>query len=185
MKTFSRRIKILRAAIRDQRGFTLFEMLIALLLFSMIAVIGSAAFVRGMELHRRGAGAQRIQENALYALETIAREVRYSVLQGASDYDCVNSFASTLTVNHPVNGTVSYSVVNGIVQRSAGGETAALSGSDVRFEKFAFCIMGSGFDQKQTRIAIIARVRDVLSGSNSPVFDLQTTVSLRSIVEEP
>lgn len=185
MKIFSYITKIWRTVSRDQRGFTLFEMLVALLLFSIIIIIGSAAFMRGMELNRRGASVQRIQENALFVLETIAREIRYSILHGANDYDCVNSFASTLTINHPVNGTVSYWVANNIIQRSVGGETGALSSNDVSFEKFAFCIMGSGSNKKQTRITIIARVRDALGGLNSPAFDLQTTIALRNLSEEP
>src|SRR4030042_6291782 len=146
---------------RDQRGMTLFEVLIALLLFSVIVTITGNIFGQGMLLQSRSAAAQRVQENATFVLEALAKEIRYATLQGAADTDCVTTFTNFLTIDHPVNGTVSYSLADGTVSRTVNGQTAAMSGADVRFNRFAFCIMGSGLDQQQARIAIIAQVRDI------------------------
>ncbi len=173
-----------RRAHRDQRGVTLIEVLVSLLVFSIIATIASGVFSQGMRLQARSAGAQRIQENATFVLDTIAKEVEYSTLVGATDTDCQSTFTSTLTVNHPVNGTVTYSLAGGTVYRTVGGETAAMSGSDVSFDRFSFCIMGSGLDDQQARVAIIARVRDVNGGADGLTFDVQTMVALRDVLYE-
>lgn len=183
MIRFFRQHCVWKSKLHDQRGFTLIEMLVTIFLFSMIATIGTSGFVRGLELFRRTGAAYRVQDNALYVLEIMTREIRYSILQGAADTDCTSTFISSLTINHPVNGTVTYTLANGVVRRTVGGKTAALSGSDVNFEKLFFCISGSApADNRQVRVTILAQVRDVATGTQSQVFNIQTTVALRDVL---
>jgi prepilin-type N-terminal cleavage/methylation domain-containing protein len=170
---------------QTQTGFTLVEVLVTTMIFSLLMIDIGGIFVQIMNLERRGFAAQKIQENGTFVLETISREVRVSRIENQDNSNCT---ATTLTIAHPVNGTVVYSVNGGIVQRQAteGGQpiTTAISSSDVNFTRFNFCIAGSDpNDNKQARVAVVASIQN-RTGKEIYRFDVQTTVSSRDVSTE-
>ncbi len=164
-----------------QRGFTLIEALVAVMVFSVVTVVVGSSFSNMITLQRRGFSAQKLQENSMFVLELMAREIRVSTVNGP-DYACLSGpdFGTTLTITHPVNGTVSYRSANGIVYRTEGGIETALNPPDTQFTKLYFCVKNSGIDQYQTRVTIIVQVENTTGIANDKlIFNLQTTVSSR------
>ena len=161
----------------SRAGFTVVEVLITSLIFSIIAMAISAIFVETLSLQRRASASQKIQDNAIFVLESMSRDIRVSVIANQESPSCTTN---TLTIIHPVKGDVIFRVNNGAIEKSqAGGPFVAISGSDVRFSRFNFCITGSlQNDNKTPRVAIITTVENV---SGREVFEvhLQTTVSSR------
>jgi len=169
-----------------ERGFSLIELMTTIMIFSVIMVSVGNIFAQVMKTQRRGFTGQLVQENVTFVLESMAREIRVSTIQGSPVGDCVSSFANTLTISHPVNGTVTYAVSGNRIQRTQGGITAFLSSADVAFTRFNFCFLGSGpTDDKQVRVAILAHVESMpVAAANKFTVDVQTTVTSRDVASE-
>ena len=60
----------------QKNGFTLVEMLIAVTVFSVAAVIIGAIFINSVSIEQRTANYQKLQSNGRYILEKIAKEAR-------------------------------------------------------------------------------------------------------------
>ena len=166
-------------------GFTLVEVLVATLVFSIIAMAVSTFFTRSLGLQRRGIGAQKVQENALFTLELMAREIRVSMFQSVQDAPACDR--TTLTIVHPVNGTVTYAfdALNQAITRNAGGVTTNLTSGDVNVTRLRFCVKGSGVDGYQARVGIVANFQSDVAGIQDRVdVDVQTSVSLRDLATE-
>jgi prepilin-type N-terminal cleavage/methylation domain-containing protein len=164
-----------------QSGFTLIEVMVSSLVFSVIVLTFTGLYVQILSNQRRAFAYQKIQENGLYILELMSREIRVSTIENQDSPNCT---ATSLTVTHPVNGLITYSVVSGVLKRTAGGVTAELSTSDIRFNRINFCIIGSSpTDQKQARVAIVTEIQNKI-GRDIFSVDLQTTVTSRDVLSE-
>ena len=165
-----------------QSGFTLVEVLVSSVIFSIIAVAVSSIFVQTLNLQRRGAAAQKIQDNALFVLESMSRDIRVSAITDQESPSCA---ATTLTITHPTKGAVIYRLNGDVVEKSEGGSSyVAISGSDVSFTRFNFCVTGSlQNDNKTPRVAILSTVQNK-SGREILEVNLQTTVSSRDEIDE-
>jgi prepilin-type N-terminal cleavage/methylation domain-containing protein len=164
-----------------QAGFTIIEILVTIFVFSVLITVVIAIFVRATALERRIVSVQRIQENAMFIIESMAKEIRVSDIGNQDSPTCT---ATTLTMIHPIYGTITYSRdVNGNIQRQAGGLTRILSSSDVQFTRMNFCISGSGLtDQLSPRVTILLSLRNRTGVIVSA--DLQTTITSRNITSE-
>ena len=85
-----------------QKGFTLIETLTTTLIFSILVVEIGLLVSQSFNLERRGFSAQKIQENGLLVLETMAREIRVSRVAN-QDSNCT---ATSLTITHPDQGAI-------------------------------------------------------------------------------
>lgn len=90
-------------------GFTLIEILVVVAVFSVTILIATSVFLLATSAQRRTTLAQKLQGDIRYALETIARDVRY----GTIDYDCYKSSTGDTTTklkcdpNDQANGDAS------------------------------------------------------------------------------
>jgi len=138
-----------------QRGFSLIELLVAATVFTFVAAGVSGLFVSALNLQRRATSIQHIEENALFVLESIAREVRVSIVE-SGDTGCAPPGLDTreLVIKHPVNGTVryQYETLGGLGRITRNGES--MTSEDVNVTAFAFCVSGSGADNRQTRVTM-------------------------------
>ncbi len=170
-----------------QRGFTLIELLVAALLFTFVMISVGGLFVSALNLQRRAAGIIKIQENAQFSLESIAREVRVSTVS-SGDTDCNPPDPATtreLVIDHPVNGMVTYrydrSSGIGVLYRNDEPITSA----DVDITALAFCVSGSGKDGQQTRVTIPMTFQAVSGNPSSRVsVSIQTTVASRDLTTD-
>ncbi len=173
----------------NQSGFTLVEVLITSFIFSIIMLSVSGLFISILANERRAFAAQAIQENGLFIMELMSREIRVSQIRAADQNppgDSPGCTLTSLTIDHPVNGTVTYSLngSTGVLQRTAGGFTSDLTSSTVSFSRLNFCLLGSDpTDQKQVRVAILASVRNK-TGKDILTFNLETAVTSRNLESE-
>ena len=166
----------------NKNGFTLLEVLITSFIFSIIALTVSAIFIQIINLERRSFAVQKIQDNALLVLEEISRDIRVSKISNQESPNCT---ATTITLTHPIKGTVIYQTSGGIVQRSAnGGSYVDVSGSNVNFTRMNFCILGSlANDNQSSRVSIVTSVQN-RTGKEILQINLQTTVTSRDVSDE-
>jgi Tfp pilus assembly protein PilW len=168
--------------LRGEEGFTIVELLVTTLVFSIMVVAISSIFVQIINDERRALAAQSIQENGQFILELMSREIRVSKIVNQESPNCN---ATSLTITHPVNGTVTYTLTaGGVLQRTASGTTSDLSNSTITFSRLNFCVKGSGaIDLQQPRVAILASIQNKV-GKEILKFNLQTTVTSRDVQSE-
>ena len=75
----------MRHNISHNKGFTLLEMIVALGIFSIVAVIAVGSLVKISSLNRASQSMQAALNNSNYILESISREMRF-----AKEYHCID-----------------------------------------------------------------------------------------------
>ncbi|OGN09468.1 MAG: hypothetical protein A3C61_01705 [Candidatus Yanofskybacteria bacterium RIFCSPHIGHO2_02_FULL_39_10] len=164
-------------------GFTLIEMVITILVFSILVVTIVGIFIQAVRIERRAVLAQQIQENAMYVLESMAKEIRVSEIV---DQDSPNCVATDITLDHPINGTIIYGLSSdglGNIERQDGSMTV-LNSSVTQFTRFNFCVTGSGTsDNKSAKVTILMSLKN-RAGPEQLSVNLQTTVVSRDITTE-
>jgi len=164
-----------------QSGFTLIEVMVATLVFSLVIIATSTLFSQVLTNQRRAAALQKVEENGQYIMELLAREIRVSDIVDQNSATCS---LTSVTVTHPVNGIITYQLVSGVLQRVVGGVTTDLSSPDVEFNRFNFCVLGSGpTDDQSPRVTIVMSIQNKI-GKYKEKVDLQTTVVSRDIESE-
>lgn len=165
----------------NQAGFTIVEVIVATFVFSIISLAIISIFSQILKIERRVFAVQEMQENSLFVLELMAREIRVSKIESQESLDCSRT---SLIVNHPVNGIVSYSLNGGVVRRTASGVTTDLTAGNLNFTRLNFCVKGSApSDNKQVRVAILTSVQNI-GGQETFKFDLETTITSRDLLTE-
>ncbi len=164
-------------------GFTLIEILTAFLIFSIILTVFSSVFLSSSKLQKGAFNIQQAEENANYILESMAKEIRVSKISGP-DTNCPSSPATSLSITHPVNGNIVYSLNGTSVQRTVGGTATTISSNTIEFTRLQFCISGTPIgDQKQPRVTILASIRSKKTQQQAGI-DIQTTVSQRFLSDQ-
>ena len=164
--------------LNNNRGFSIIEALVTVFTFSILAIIIAAIFAQSLKLQRRADAVIKIQENAMFILESMAREIRVSDIFFQNNLDCTSS---TVSLRHSINGNISYTFNGGVVKRIDNGIENILSSNDIEFQNLSFCITGSSLaDNRPTRVTILALIKSRLPGQPTPIR-LQTTVTSRSI----
>jgi prepilin-type N-terminal cleavage/methylation domain-containing protein len=64
-------------SIKNKKGFTLIELMVALSIFTMVMVAAVGATVSALSANKRARAAQAIIFNLNYAIETMTRNIRY------------------------------------------------------------------------------------------------------------
>lgn len=164
----------------NQSGFGIVEVIVTTFVFSIMTVIVATNFVDVLDLQRRGSAAQKIQEETLFAIESMAREIRVSQIRSPNDFNCA---LTSLTIDHPINGLTTYSVSNGIINKTVGGNSFSITSSKINFSRLNFCVRGAGINNQQPRVTVVASVQTA-NGQDGLKFDIQTTVSSRDLREE-
>jgi len=163
-------------------GFTLTEILVVALIFSLIVIIFSSTFLSSSWLQKKAFNIQQVVENASYVLESMAKEIRVSKISGP-DTNCPSSPAGSLVIDHPVNGHITYSLSGGAVHRNVEGQDSIISSDNVEFTRLQFCILGTTIgDGKQPRVIIQASIRSKSAIQPSRI-DIQTAVSPRFLTD--
>ena len=160
-------------------GFTLIETLLVILLFSVLVVLMGGVFVGSLDLQRRAFNLQQAEENASFVLETMAKEIRVSQIAGPDTPNCQFSPTPTLSITHPINGNIVFSLSNNSVHRNVNGRDSVISSNTVHFTRLGFCISGASVnDNRQPRVTIVAELRSVKSRQQATI-QFQTSLSQR------
>lgn len=167
---------------KNQAGFTIIELVIAIALSAGVFMAASGIFVQAIKAQRRAFFIQRVQENIGFALETMAKEIRVSNVTTANS-NCPNSPVQSLNISHPINGDINYFLSGGDFHRrlpSTGVDTI-LNSVGTQITRLGFCISGNTLNDKiQPRVTILLTVSNGNSNpENNISIDIQTTLSQR------
>lgn len=165
-------------------GFTLIESIVAIFAFSIIVLVIGAAMSNAIVSQRQVLNLQQAEENANLVLESMIKEIRVSQIcpslnPTGCDSTCPASPAATLSINHPVNGNIIYSLAGGAIHRNVNGTDTVISSNTVQFTSLKFCIQGTVFgDKRQPEVTIITSIKSVKAVQQATI-DIQAGVSQR------
>lgn len=161
---------------KTSAGFTLIEMVVSIFALGVVLTIVSAVFAQSLSFQRRALNAQRVEENLNVVMEAITREVRVATIT-TPNTSCPGTFSNTLAIQHPTNGTVTYSLVGNAIHRNVAGVDSTMSSNTVEFTRLQFCITGNS-PGTQPRVTVLSTVQS--TDVNQRIKeDHQTTLSIR------
>lgn len=171
-------------SLNPNSGFTLVEALASLLIFTVLIVAVSSLFIQIINLQRRALNMQRVDENASFILETMAKEIRVSEVTSANS-NCPSLPDYSLVIDHPVNGLITYdydqSGKNLLRITSTNGSGDVINSALVSVISANFCVSGRG-SGLQPRVTLWFTLQSG-AGNNQITRTIQTTVSQRIIKE--
>ncbi len=102
--------------ISSQRGFSLLEMVLVIVLLAMLAGIGSTLLSAGFNSYFTGRDSSEAEWQGRYALERLTRELR--TVRSPSAADLIIAPANQITFTTLAGTTISYALAGGALNRN-------------------------------------------------------------------
>ena len=181
---------------KNQKGFTLVEMMIAIFVFSLIVGVISGLFITGIRGQRNALVSQRLLDQTSYTLEYMSRALRMAKKQIADLPPCLSSNGLNYEItyggsvlkfiNHLENDDCQeFFLDEGQLKQKKNNltETLELTSSKLQITSLKFFLNGeSQEDNLQPKVTISLTIRG--SGQRieeQPTMIIQTTVSQRNL----
>lgn len=183
---------------KDNSGFTLVEMMVAVALFSIVMVVSVGSLLSMINANKKSQSLQLVMSNLDFAVEDITRTMRVGTNYhcGSGDIsepkDCnggSNYIAFEPTGGDPdsANDQVVYRLNGTQIEKSTSGGVSnsfiAITAPEITIESLSFFVQGSGpasgGDKNQPKVLIVLSGyagKDEKTKSN---FNIQTMVSQR------
>lgn len=173
---------------KNNKGFTLIEMLVAVALFSIVLVVAMGAILTVIDANRKAQTLSSVMTNLNFAIESMTRSIKTGVdpeLSGSGQVITVD--ANDLSSNSFNRQKVRFSLLDGQIVRSINNATpVAITAPEVEISSLSFSLNGKGgsytpadFEQPVTLIAVEGVVK--ISNDIESSFKIQTSVSQRRL----
>jgi len=179
-----------------RNGFTLIELIVAVSIFSIAVSSLSALFVTGLRGQRSAIAQQNLVDNARFALERMARQIRMA--QRDETGACTGVTTDRLTFKASASSLtfldyrappkcVRYELTSGkilmypdlVLQPLVSYE---ISSSDITVTQLEFLVQGgAASDGEQPRITMVFKAEAGASPQALAKVQLQTTISARNV----
>lgn len=188
---------MLRNIVKNKKGVTLLEMMVAVAIFSVVMLSATEIFRMVIEGQRNAIASQNTQESMRYAFETMAKEVRTAVI---SNHDCESLFSPpAIATNKVYNITtnsegdilyfknkdsvcVAYYLEDGALKVIRGEETASTIPSKVKMTNLDFRVTDDfigAFHSLQPLVSMKMDVTAIGKEMHKQAIKIQTTISSR------
>lgn len=184
--------------LKAKSGFTLFEMIVSLGLFSVAMLMILTSLLSITSAQKKAVTLQTVEDNLRFVIDSMSKEIRTG-----SGYDCGNigapnncgntgnvciSAANSMAFTRADGVPVIYRLQNESIEKSDNGNPFyTVTGSDIKINKLDFCVTGvneGGDDdglQPRTTIIIKATADIMEREKTKSPFNLQTTVTQRRL----
>jgi prepilin-type N-terminal cleavage/methylation domain-containing protein len=145
---------------KNQRGYTLIELIVSVAIFSVVMLVAGTAFLSLISLDRKARATNDLVSNLSYVVDSMERSIRtgtlYSSASGASTFSYTDANGRIISYRLTVNGTQGQ-----IEQRIDSGTWSALTDPLIDVENLTFypsgTALGSTGDKLQPTVTIIIR----------------------------
>lgn len=164
-----------------RNGFTIIEALVATAVFAMTMTAIMGVFLAIIRLNERGSSVRRVQQNARFISEFIAREIRNGQINYSAYGASVPSpFTTTLHYITKDNLVASFELVGDDLFYHQTGETSAkINSEDIDIPNLKFYIRPiTEATAQQPYVLMVMRVETNSDQHLAPI-DVQTTISSR------
>lgn len=173
-------------------GFTLFEMIIALGLFSVCMLIILSSLLSITDAQRKAVSLQTTEDNLRFVIDAMSKEIRTGY-----EYDCGNTGGKancgtggrSIMAFNPARADIDKSIyrlntVDESIEKSTDGGTVfyPLTGKDVKIKRLTFLVTGAySNDNIHPQVTIIIQAETGDRERYKSVFNVQTTIVQRQI----
>lgn len=176
------------------KAFTLIEMMVTVVIFSIIIGTATGAFVSAIKLQKYNLAYQRLLDQTSYAMEYMSRAIRMakkdeiSCIDGSNYYEGAGHRIKFATYHNADECWKFFRNVEidsrgqfGKLKVEKDGTPYDLTSDDFDVTSFNVVVSGDdGADQKQPRVTVFMEIRGRGSG-NQPKIQIQTTISQRDL----
>jgi prepilin-type N-terminal cleavage/methylation domain-containing protein len=133
-------VKLQRAPRNNKRGFTLIEMMVAISIFSIVAVIVTSSIIMMLDAARRANQTRLLMDNVDFALDSMVNKIKFG-----NDFptNFTDSSAKTFTFKDR-NGVATTYALSGsapstcIAISQSGGANSCITSSEINIDKLIF-----------------------------------------------
>lgn len=188
--------------LKNPRGFTLVEMMVAVAIFAIVMTVALGALLSMAESDRKAQTLKSVINNLNFSLDSMSRSIRTGqayhcdATQGtlSAGRDCSDTPANSLAYQPALGGTVIYRLETssatlcgqppsrvGCITRSTDGGVSygAITSSEVYINGLNFYVTGAESASVQPKVTILISGVVTVSGAQSSPFSLQTSVTQR------
>lgn len=168
---------------KNNQGFTLVEILVAAGIFTIASLIIGAIFVNANNMQLQSSNMQRLQNEARYIIEKIAKEIRGRELDisGSLSQPDTLVFFPDETLN---TVTIEYSgsdLIYNLTDPAGQTDSAVLNAADVIIEEAKFFIKPvDSYDPTQPRVTLLLRLKNQNANKFQRELTIQTTISSKN-----
>lgn len=170
----NKKIKILPKKAQNQSGYSLLEVLVVLVIFSLLAVISSTAILLAIRGARKSDASARVRENLDFTIATIERQVRNAT-------SITNCGPDSVDFEDTDYNPASFSCQNiGQADGYVASGSARLTANGVTVTACSFTCTGEqGSNPPSVSVDLTAKDRNI-SGAEGATFSVNTRVVLRT-----
>lgn len=171
------------------KGFTLLEMIVALGIFAVVAVVSAGILLSLTDAQNKAFSAQDAYDNLRFALEAMSKDIRTGEVYHCGSEppalsqpnDCLSG-ADNFTYKSAAGELITYRLSGGRIEKIVEGVLSGpLTSEAVKIENLTFYVLGTiSADQIHPRATIVIR-GSAGKGRSASVFNIQTTVSQRKV----
>lgn len=180
--------------LKNDSGFSLIEMLVAVAVFSTAATIGAGALLSVSDAQQKILSLRVVQDNLGYVFDTMGKEIRtgtnYHCGANINDFntsprDCVDYPGGlSFTFISGAGATTTYRINGNTVERILNGDsipsTFVMTSPDANINSLNFYVIGSPKnDELQPRVTIILKGTAGAKEKIKSFINIQTTISQR------
>lgn len=163
------------------RGYTLIELMVALGVFAIVAMLASGAYLVMVSITRQAQGVTTGINNLSFALETMTRDIRTGVAYSCGGGDCPAG-SGTFTIQKPPGVTIDYSLAGGRIVETRGGQARALTDASVNVSSLRFYVVGTSkppADYFQPHVLMVVSGSVSSGPGKTENFTVQTGATMR------
>lgn len=175
---------------KNQRGFTLIEIMVSLSVFIIIMTVSLGSILSILDSNDKSQTKKTGMDNINFALESMSRTVRFgtnyrcgtSTTNPPAVLDCPSG-GDTLSLRTAEGALVVYGLSNGRITKTINGVTSPVTSSEATITLFRVYVFNSDPlpNIGQPRVIIVVKGTVGNKVSTQSTFSLQTMVSQRKL----
>ncbi len=164
---------------RSGAGFTLVEMLIVVLLFSVVMGTTTSVFTSALKLQKYNLSQQQLLNQTSYVIEYMGRAIRMAKTGGCvvNNYESTSSSLKFGTYN---DHCWRFYLEEGRLKIDKDAETYFLTSDDFTVNDFEVTVSGD-VSGSQPKVTIYFDIEGEVPGKENPRIKIQTTISQRNL----
>jgi len=167
--------------VKNNQGFSLLEIIVAISLFSVIMLSAVSIFGISLNAQRNAVSAQNVQESLRYSLEAMSKEIRMAEkndgsCSGLASGEVYSASGVELFFKNQSGECVRYYLDSSRLMISRAGNSAVITPNDVTVNSLNFSVA----NDKQPRVTISINAQLKINSKAVKTIRLQTTVSSRN-----
>ncbi len=166
------------------RAFTLIEMLVVVVIFSIIAASSTGVFVSSLKMQKYNLKQQQLLNQASYFVEYMSRSIRMAKKDTIGCIDGSNFQETVSSIKFATyNGECwRFYLESGKIKINKNGTIYDFTSNDLNIDSFVVSVVGDvNGDNQQPKVTLSLNIKANNVGSSTPTLKIKTSISQRNL----